>query len=763
MKSLCIWIYKTILTTYVIAQGVRSQTPPVEPEANPFESPSPVKPAPSCGETHFYADVETRRVFTSPNYPRDYDSNTNCWWLITAGVGHVVNITFGNFDTEQCCDVLELYNYEDLTEAARNSPFLRLSGSSAVEPVVTRHHFVLLHFVSDDLVNRQGFTLTYQAWEIPEEMEQNFTESLNLCEFELLAGSEPQEMTSPNFPNNYDANLECAWSVTAPGYNKVINIAFTTLNTEAEYDYIEIFDNGNVTQRYSGDVRSPVSYQSTPGAIVTVTFNSDNSVERPGFRALYSSELGECQSPNSCRAPPTYYDIINNDVPYSPGCTFREMYNKRWICSSLFFNDFPYIHPGSCRTNIQLSEKCMEIVDSQCSVGNLTTAESYFPTHLKASQKVIEDTMANLTIMFVPSHETFCLHQQSSIVKLLQRVKQTTNIIIYLGKTRFPPPVCNFTAIKNKENELSDLRQLVLTAKDTFSFCRAFTTYFTILRLDIINACDFNLLPPLNTLDESSYNIIVYTKRMFQLLPSLLEDSTLPKCTSLGHIDKTLPPEINKTRDIPTNATTCPKICLDIMFLLDGSGSMNTFEFQEMSKFVSRVVETFNLTTTRVGVMQFSHWFNERSIYDQPYMESEIPLGQFGSTIQFKVALSSMRHHGYTSFTAHAIHKAVFIDLASSNRFTDPCTRKVIVVIMDGRSLDKYMLSTNANAARVLGVTMYAVGVSNYSRQELQIIANGKIGDNDRVYTSPNFNLLHTKVNVLSEHIRMLTSSEQSP
>uniref|UniRef100_H2YWR1 VWFA domain-containing protein n=1 Tax=Ciona savignyi TaxID=51511 RepID=H2YWR1_CIOSA len=178
---------------------------------------------------------------------------------------------------------------------------------------------------------------------------------------------------------------------------------------------------------------------------------------------------------------------------------------------------------------------------------------------------------------------------------------------------------------------------------------------------------------------------------------------------------------------------------MDIMFLLDGSGSMNTYEFNEMLNFVTKVVDSFNFTTTRVGVMQFSHWFDERSIYDQPYMQSDIQLGMFASNIQFKVALSAMRHHGYTSFTAHAIHKAIFIDLASSDRFTDLCTKKVIIVVIDGRSLDHSMLLTNANADRALGVTMYAVGVSNYWRQELQVIANGEVGKNDRVFTAPQF------------------------
>ena len=50
-----------------------------------------------------------------------------------------------------------------------------------------------------------------------------------------------------------------------------------------------------------------------------------------------------------------------------------------------------------------------------------------------------------------------------------------------------------------------------------------------------------------------------------------------------------------------------------------------------------------------------------------------------------QMALETIQHHGYTTYTAHAIQKAILVDLQSSQRFTSTCTKKAIVVVTDGR------------------------------------------------------------------------------
>lgn len=43
--------------------------------------------------------------FSSPNYPQSYPHNTQCQWIIEVEYGHLVEITFTDFDfesTEDC-------------------------------------------------------------------------------------------------------------------------------------------------------------------------------------------------------------------------------------------------------------------------------------------------------------------------------------------------------------------------------------------------------------------------------------------------------------------------------------------------------------------------------------------------------------------------------------------------------------------------------------------------------------------------------------
>lgn len=43
-------------------------------------------------------------TFTSPNYPRPYPHDTHCQWTIEVEYGHLVEITFLDFDFEATTD-----------------------------------------------------------------------------------------------------------------------------------------------------------------------------------------------------------------------------------------------------------------------------------------------------------------------------------------------------------------------------------------------------------------------------------------------------------------------------------------------------------------------------------------------------------------------------------------------------------------------------------------------------------------------------------
>ena len=89
----------------------------------------------------------------------------------------------------------------------------------------------------------------------------------------------------------------------------------------------------------------------------------------------------------------------------------------------------------------------------------------------------------------------------------------------------------------------------------------------------------------------------------------------------------------------------------------------------------------------------------------QRYLSTEIDIGEFTNHLEFnvrshsksfqiqkftaeyllmQVALRKIIPDGYTTYTAHAILKAVDYDFPKTGRYVDPCVEKVIVVVTDG-------------------------------------------------------------------------------
>ncbi|KAI4889773.1 hypothetical protein NFI96_017910 [Prochilodus magdalenae] len=96
--------------------------------------------------------------FHSKNFPLDYDSDTNCRWIIRVDKGLAIKIVFDVFQTEEDIDVL--YLYEGI--GAQKKLAYTLSGSSP-GIVWLMSSEATVEFSSDFAINKQGFSASYWA------------------------------------------------------------------------------------------------------------------------------------------------------------------------------------------------------------------------------------------------------------------------------------------------------------------------------------------------------------------------------------------------------------------------------------------------------------------------------------------------------------------------------------------------------------------------------------------------------------------------
>ncbi|KAL3093349.1 hypothetical protein niasHS_005863 [Heterodera schachtii] len=165
-----------------------------------------------------------------------------------------------------------------------------------------------------------------------------------------------------------------------------------------------------------------------------------------------------------------------------------------------------------------------------------------------------------------------------------------------------------------------------------------------------------------------------------------------------------------------TVQTSCPKQRTDLIFLIDGSGSIGSQVFRnEVLRFIKEFIELFDigLDNTRVGLIQYS---------DQ--IRHEFNLNQYSDKQSLLRAVDQTQYLTGLTRTGAAIQHMV-TEGFSERRGVRPISEganRVAVVITDGRSQDN--VTQPAIAARNHQVNTFAIGVTDHvSSNELENIA----------------------------------------
>uniref|UniRef100_A0A8C4QLD0 Uncharacterized protein n=2 Tax=Eptatretus burgeri TaxID=7764 RepID=A0A8C4QLD0_EPTBU len=171
-----------------------------------------------------------------------------------------------------------------------------------------------------------------------------------------------------------------------------------------------------------------------------------------------------------------------------------------------------------------------------------------------------------------------------------------------------------------------------------------------------------------------------------------------------------------------TERTVCSRARADIVFLMDGSGSIGS-AFQRIKEFAFRIVSYFphvGPNSTQFAAVQYSE-----------NAQVEFPLNRFSDRNSVLKAIRTIRFQGGDTKAGHAIQFAVRKTFFGGQgaRYDVP---RLLVVMTDGRSQDNVALP--ARNAYNQGVLVFAVGAADSDQMQLQLIGQAGPGHRSVFY-----------------------------
>lgn len=205
----------------------------------------------------------------------DYANQESCSWTLVCSSG-APTLAFETFDTEANFDFMYLFEGTD-SDGTVLEPGLSGDGHAPMSYTATASNSLFLVFQTDYSVTRAGFSAT-------------FTCETGQGESTCTSGNTIDQFGVINI-QNYVNNLDCSWTLTCS--TGTPSLAFETFDTEANFDFMYLYDGQDSTGNalvdgLSGVGHAPMAYSSDTATTMYLRFYTDGSVVRSGFLATFS-------------------------------------------------------------------------------------------------------------------------------------------------------------------------------------------------------------------------------------------------------------------------------------------------------------------------------------------------------------------------------------------------------------------------------------------------------------------------------------------
>ncbi|XP_064635870.1 tolloid-like protein 1 [Lineus longissimus] len=272
--------------------------------------------------------IKEEGQLTSPNYPDYYKPSKECIWKITVQEGYSVALRIQSLEIENHDNCV--YDYLEVRDGHSDDSALigRFCGYKMPDDIKSTSNKLYVKFVSDGSVQKAGFVAQFikeydECLTDDHGCEHDCVNTLGgyRCEckigYELHPDGKKCEdacggyidatngsLQTPSYPDLYPSNKNCVWQIVAPKlYRIILNFTHFDLegnNHDCEYDSVEIRSGlgTEATQHgtYCGStIPNPITSE---GSSLRIEFNSDNSVQKTGFHAVFLTDKDECATDN---------------------------------------------------------------------------------------------------------------------------------------------------------------------------------------------------------------------------------------------------------------------------------------------------------------------------------------------------------------------------------------------------------------------------------------------------------------------------------
>lgn len=330
------------------------------------------------------------------HYQININGSIRCEWRITASHGEHIQVNITDLDinkSDQCST-----DYLEIRDGYFHKSKLigRYCGKGWIQELITTtaNRMLVVYVMSDKNYKQRGFAANYEA----------------ICGGEInVVHLEVGHFESPNYPDDYESNKECAWVFTAPESYQVA-LKFQTFEIEnhdnCAYDYIEIHSGDSADSPLIGiycGYKLPPDIRSSSNKLY-VKFVSDSTVQKLGFSALYMTEFDECSSiDHGCEQM-----CINNLGGYECACKVGyQLHSDNKHCEDICGGridepngtitspSFPDLYPGnkSCvweifaplqqHITLNFTHFDLEGNNTECEYDRVEVYSKMSPTHLR--------------------------------------------------------------------------------------------------------------------------------------------------------------------------------------------------------------------------------------------------------------------------------------------------------------------------------------------------------------------------------------------